>query len=122
MSDIVKGVSPDATIVTNENGGRQSTSAYAFQEIDTGAILALAETLKKGFDKYGPGNWRKISSLEHFNHMMAHWYAYRAGDRSDDHLAHMFCRAMMAFATAKTEEEQRRVAEQINLQRLGSLL
>ena len=56
MSDIVKGVGTDAPIITNENGGRQSASAYAFQEIDTGAILALAETLKKGFDKYGPVN------------------------------------------------------------------
>lgn len=103
-SEAVKGVSPDTPIVANEQGGKQSKTAYGFHLCDTGAMLALAETLQYGATRYARDNWRKIPSEEHFNHMLIHWYAYISGDRSDNHLAHMFCRAMMAYATARAEE------------------
>ena len=105
MKETVKNVSPDAETVTNAAGGKQSASAYAFHLCDTGALLALAETMQKGAAKYQRDNWRKIPFEEHFNHMLIHYYAWLSGDRSDDHLAHMFCRAMMLYATAKCEEE-----------------
>lgn len=97
----IKGVSPDAPIVTNEQGGMQSKTEYAFHLIDTDAILALAEVLQIGANKYARDNWRNIPSEEHFNHMLIHYYAWLKGDTSDDHLGHMFCRAMMLYATGK---------------------
>ena len=105
MADI-KGVSPSAEIVTNEHGGKQSKAEYAFHLCDTGAMLALAETLQIGASRYARDNWRKIPAEEHANHMMIHWYAWLSGDRSDDHLAHLFCRAMMVYATGKAEESK----------------
>ena len=105
QESVVKGVSPDAEIITNEKGGMQSKTAYGFHLIDTDAILALAEVLQYGASKYARDNWRKIPSEEHFNHMMIHYYAWLKGDRSDDHLGHMFCRAMMLYATAIREVE-----------------
>ena len=100
MAELVKGISPDAEITVNEQGGKQSKSEYAFHLLDTDAMLAIAEVMKYGEGRYERDNWRKIPSEEHFNHMMVHYYAWLKGDRSDDHLAHMLCRAMMLYATA----------------------
>ncbi len=101
----IKGVSPEAETVTNQNGGMQSKTEYAFHLCDPDAMLALAETLQIGANKYERDNWRKIPSEEHFNHMVIHYYAWLKGDKSDNHLAHMLCRAMMLYAVG-TEEEQ----------------
>jgi len=100
----IKGVSPDAPIVTNAHGGKQSQTAYGFHLADTDAMLALAEVLQYGATRYARDNWRRIPAEEHFNHMLIHWYAWLKGDRSDDHLGHMFCRAMMTYATGKAED------------------
>ena len=104
MSEI-KGVSPDAEIVTNDQGGKQSKTAYGFHLMDADAILSLAEVLQYGASRYARDNWRKIPSEEHFNHMMIHYYAWLKGDKSDNHLGHMLCRCMMLYATAKKEGE-----------------
>lgn len=101
---MIKGVEADAPIVMNEKGGKQSQSSYAFHLIDTEAILDLAEVLAEGAKKYERDNWRRIPSEEHFNHMIIHYYAWLKGDQSDNHLGHMFCRAMMTYATARAED------------------
>jgi hypothetical protein len=102
----MKGVSPDAEIVTNDKGGKQSKVSYGFHLIDSDAILSLAEVLQYGASRYARDNWRKIPSEEHFNHMMIHYYAWISGDKTDDHMGHFFCRAMMLFATAKAEDKE----------------
>jgi hypothetical protein len=102
---IIKGVSPDEPIVTNERGGMQAKTAYAFDLIDADAILSLAEVLKKGAEKYKKDNWRKIPPESHFNHLIIHYYAWLKGDRRDDHLGHLFTRAMMLYATAKAVDK-----------------
>ena len=102
--NVIKGVSPDTEIVTNERGGKQSKVEYGFHLIDKAAILKLAEVLQYGASRYARDNWRKIPSEEHFNHMQIHYYAWLSGDTSDDHLGHFFCRAMMLYATAITED------------------
>ena len=99
----LKGVSPDTEIVTNKDGGKQSKSSYGFHLMYTGAMLALSEVLQIGASRYERDNWRRIPSEEHFNHMMTHYYAWKSGDTSDDHLGHLFCRAMMVYATGKSE-------------------
>ena len=106
MSEL-KGLSPDADIVTNTEGGKQSKVEYGFHLCDYGALFALAEVLQYGASRYARDNWRKIPAEEHFNHMMIHALAYLSGDKQDDHLGHMFCRAMMFYATAKAEEAKK---------------
>lgn|GEM_PF-3831147 len=93
----VKGLSPDAEIETNTQGGKQSAVGYAFHLLPVNAMFGLAGVLKEGLVKYDRDNWRKISAEEHINHMIGHALGIMAGDTSDDHFGHMLCRAAMAY-------------------------
>ncbi len=103
-SDCITGVGADAPTVTNKQGGKQSAVSYAFDCLDPKAMFAMCKVLKEGRDKYGSDeNWRKIPAVEHFNHMVIHAFAWLAGDKSDDHLSHIMCRAMMLYSVANNE-------------------
>lgn len=95
---IVPGVGPDAPTETNAAGASQSAIPYAVASLDAGALLAAARVAAQGDAKYGVDNWRKIPTRDHLNHLLTHVLAYLAGDRSDEHLAHAICRALMAHA------------------------
>jgi len=97
----IPGVGPDAPPYTNERGGKQSATPYRFDLIDARAMFRLAEITGYGASKYGADNWRKLDIEDNINHAIQHLYAWLAGDRQDDHLAHAFCRCM--FATAQDE-------------------
>jgi hypothetical protein len=100
----VKGVGKNEPIITNDKGGMQARVLYGFHLCDPKAMLALAEVMQYGATKYARDNWRKISCEEHINHAIIHFFAYLAGDRSDQHLEHAFTRGMMAVATQEAEE------------------
>jgi len=82
-------------------GGKQSATPYRFDLIDARAMFRLAEITGYGASKYGADNWRKLDIEDNINHAIQHLYAYLAGDRQDDHLAHALCRCL--FATAQDE-------------------
>lgn len=102
---LVKGVSPDAPVVTNENGGKQSDTPYAFHMLPTSAIFAAAEVCAYGAKKYGETmnnrNYTKISPEDHINHAVAHLFAHLAGDTQDEHLAHAIVRCLFAYDTER---------------------
>lgn len=60
----LKNLSPEAEIVTNEHGGKQSKVAYGFHLCDYDALFSLAEVLQYGASRYTRDNWRKIPSAE----------------------------------------------------------
>jgi hypothetical protein len=93
-------VGPDAPIVENERGGKQSHVSYRYDLIPPEVLAVLARIYDYGVKRYDPDNWKKISTEDHLNHVMVHLVAYRAGDRSDDHLGHMMWRAQAALYTA----------------------
>ena len=43
---VITGVQPDVPTVTNENGGRQSATPYAFHFLPPHAVFAAAEVAK----------------------------------------------------------------------------
>jgi len=92
--------SPDAPTTVNVHGGAQSDICARFDLIDARAMFAMAQVLDHGAKKYGENNWRKISVDDHLNHLLMHTYAFLAGDRSDDHLSHILCRATFATGVA----------------------
>lgn len=105
---LVKGVEPDAPVVVNEKGGKQSDSPYAFHMIPTSAMFAAAEVCAYGANKYGETidnrNYTKIPTEEHINHAVAHLLAHLAGDRQDSHLSHAIVRCMFAYDCAMRGE------------------
>lgn len=107
MTVEIPGVGKDARVVDAGNGAKQSSLPYAFHHIDPQALFAVAGVMYEGSQKYGPpeDNWRKIAIEEHLNHMISHAYAWLAGDRTDDHLAHMACRAMGALQKSLSEKD-----------------
>jgi hypothetical protein len=101
----IAGMGPDTPTVTNDIGAKQSAIPYAFHLIDGLAMFKMAEVLHAGAIKYGIGNWRGLPVEDHINHLLAHAFAYLAGDESDDHLSHILCRATFAQAVALEEHE-----------------
>jgi hypothetical protein len=110
-SNVMSGVGPEAPTVENEKGGRQSLKRWRFDLIDGPAIFVLGRILDVGAKKYGVDNWRKIEVESHVNSVIMHAYAYLSGDRSDDHLGHMFTRAMFAVGVALSEGYDARQAD-----------
>lgn len=101
ISDIV---SPDAPTTTNEQGGSQSHIPVRFDLIDAKALFEMAKVLHVGAEKYGEDNWRLISVQENLNHLLMHVYAYLAGDKTDEHLSHILCRATFALGVSLQED------------------
>ncbi len=96
--DIQNIVGPDVERHTNEKGGSQSNVPVRFDLADGKAMFAMAKVLHEGAVKYGADNWRLIDIESHLNHLIMHAYAWLAGDRTDEHLSHIMCRAMFAQA------------------------
>lgn len=62
------------------------------------AMRRIAMTFREGAAKYEPGNWEKGMPIDvSMNHLLAHAFAYLAGDRSEDHLGHIGANCMFAI-------------------------
>lgn len=94
----------DRPITVNEKGGGQSEIPVRFDLIDGKALFKMAHVLDEGAKKHGDNNWRLVDIDDHLNHLIMHAYAYLAGDRSDEHLSHIMCRAMFAQAVEIQED------------------
>ena len=69
-------------------------------------LRRIAETYAEGAVKYSPRNWEKgIPASNLINHAMKHIEQWRAGDTSEDHLAHAVWNLMatMHFEEARPE-------------------
>lgn len=74
----------------------------AYHLISPIGLRRLAERYHKGDVNYPPYNWcLGIPATNVINHLMAHLEKYRAGDRTDDHLAAI---AWGAFTLMHSEE------------------
>ena len=71
-----------------------------FAAVLTAAAEAISSGLRDGkvSGKHAAGSYR-LESIEHqLRHIEAHITAHQCGDRSEDHLAHIVCRAAFAVA------------------------
>lgn len=110
-TDISKALAPDAPVVMNKNGGKQSDTPYGFHLLPASSIFAAAEVAAYGAKKYGESfgnrNYTKIPATDHVNHALQHLYGYLAGDTSDDHLAHAIVRCLFAYDVDQNEEKEK---------------
>jgi Domain of unknown function (DUF5664) len=105
------GMGPDAPVVENKNGSRQSAIPTTFTTMPLRALWELAKLQKYGDDKYGPHNWRGVPQNDHIDHAFAHLMADRLGDISDDHLLHATWRLMAALEVRLFNERMDEMGE-----------
>lgn len=82
---------------TNATGGKQSRLTGRSDLLPPAAVLAVADVLKRGSEKYGDRNWRLIPTREHLNHAITHLFKFLSGDQAEAHLHNAACRALMAL-------------------------
>jgi len=88
--------------VTFETGATRSDDLVGirYDLLPPIGVRRAAEGMAHGAEVHGELNWEKgLSISECLNHASGHINAYLAGDRSDDHLGHLICNAMMAVTS-----------------------
>lgn len=100
----IAGVGPDAPTEVKANGAKQSASPYRIDLLPAKASLHVSQILAEGAKKYGENNWRGLTVADNVNHALVHFFAYLAGDTSDDHLGHAATRALFALELFLTKE------------------
>lgn len=95
MAVTVEGVGPDAPVVEEDGGGRQSALAFDPTLLPARALIRVAQVMTKGSAKYGRDNWRLIPAEQHLAHAQQHYLAMAAGDAQDDHAGHLATRILM---------------------------
>lgn len=84
--------------------GTKFPARYDLMFRNAAGMRRLAETWGEGFAKYGADNWMKGFPASVFvSHALEHFRLYLAGDRSEDHLAHI---AWNALALCWVEENK----------------
>jgi hypothetical protein len=76
-------------VTVHATGGiRDSREIPYFSDIPPSCLRRLAAIYTEGHRRYGSRNWCKgLPFSDTYNHIMNHLEKYRAGDRSEDHLA-----------------------------------
>jgi hypothetical protein len=91
------------------------TRSHDYAALLHAAACTINDALKDG-ESTGKhaGHWRNTTVEEQLKHIEAHITQYQCGDRGEDHLAHIVCRAAIACVLA------RRAADSVNAERSRS--
>lgn len=108
---VIKGLDPEARVVKEKTGGVHSELDYRLDLLLPKAIFRLGKILKLGADKgYPHPADNPLPAMTHVNHALGHVMGWLMKDEQGDHLAHAFCRLMMAMEVENGE----RIQESIN--------
>jgi len=97
----IQGMGPDAP--TTEDG-LESALPYDMTLIPPEFLFCLSALLKEGADKYGEGNWKRLSYRTNINHAICHILTDLAGDDREEHLINATARLLFAWWLKKEEK------------------
>jgi hypothetical protein len=84
-------------IATYGRGAKRTAKDVRFELLSPIGLRRMAQASHEGAEKYGSFNVEKGLPISVFlNHALSHIYAYREGDRSEDHLSHAGWNLMFA--------------------------
>lgn len=95
----INGLSDDCAVEMNGDGGFQHSRPYRSEALFFKALLSVSgvrydAVVNKG---YPDENYKLIPKRVHIGRALTHIFAYMAGDKSNDHLAHAATRILMAL-------------------------
>lgn len=102
----MNGLDDNQKVIKNDNGGIQHERPYRSEALFFKALLAVSHVrydavVNKG---YADDNYKLIPMDEHIGRALTHIFAYKAGDKSNDHLAHAATRILMALELSLENE------------------